>query len=567
MKDQRYPLLSIAVAAALGLAGCGGGNSSGGGSTTPTGTVNVQVTDAPTKDFDHVWVTIQEIRFHTSNAVAADDPGWLKYPLATPVTVDLAALNNGSLAPVFDGLTLPVATYQQIRLVLVSDAANLSSSAQAQGLTYNDQVNWTDSTGTSHIAPLVIPAPTKGIGINGTFTVPASGAALNLVLDFDVGHDVVKFMHGGNSAYTLKPNLQYFDLSQVGAVNGQVDLTHVCPASTPPTPAPTTCAYNFVIKAEQMSADGTHHEATRFTTIRPDGSFTLYPVRVLGSGRILSTIDVLVRGRNMDTVLVRNVPVTAGTSPTSNPTILSTTPLPLTIDTEYTANENPAAPVSPTGAWVNFYQTLSATGLPEVPYEVRYRHINPFTGVFTDDIPLSTGPIQFGSYVAAGSPTLATNTPVQGNGGFLVFAGAPDYTRTEASTDPLTPGASPVLFTMPTLTVNSTVATADSISGNISQATAGKYNTGFVVVVRLGTIVSTIPIDSVLTANAGAGGPFTVSNLPGGSATQSLPGAYYYLYAVVWNTANPLTTLQLTDFSGYANLTSASATGLNVTLN
>src|SRR5450631_3390406 len=149
MKNFRRLLYCAAAATALFVAACGGGSSS---TAPPTGTVNVQVTDAPSKDFDHVWVTISEVRFHTSNAAAANDPGWLKYPLAMPVTFDLAALSNGALASSLNGgISLPAGTYQQIRLVLVADTANLASSAAALGLTYNDQVDWTDANGTAHL--------------------------------------------------------------------------------------------------------------------------------------------------------------------------------------------------------------------------------------------------------------------------------------------------------------------------------------------------------------------------------------------------------------------------------
>jgi hypothetical protein len=559
MNHRKLVCSVTALAAAVGLAACGSDSGSS-SSTTPTGMVNVSITDAPTKDFDHVWVTVSEIRFHTSNAVAANDPGWLKYPLTTPVTVDLAALANGSLASVFAGITLPVGTYQQIRLLLVDSADPLTNSAQAQGLVYNDQVDWTDGLGSSHSSPLEIAMPRQGIGLNGTFAVSAA-AALNLVLDFDVGHDVIRFLHGGSQAFTLKPLLRYFDLAESGAVVGRVDPSNLCATS-----ATAGCAYNLVIKAEEVSADGTHHAATRFTTIKPDGSFALFPLRV-ASGQSSTTIDVLVRGRNMESNLVRGVPVVAGSTPTSSPTQLSASILPITLGTEYTANA--ATPLAPTGSWVNFYQTLSATGQAEIPYEIRYRHIDPFTGTFFEDIPLSLGPVHVGSYVANGSPTLAVNTPVQGAGGFLVFAGAPLYTRTEATTDPLTPpsGASPALFAVPSLAVDSSIASADSISGSILQTTANKYDKGELVVVWMGTIITTQSLDAVLAANSGTGGTYSVANLPGGAAAKPLPGAFYYMYARVWNTADPLLSLRRVEFNGFADLRTGSATGMNATLN
>ncbi len=550
MKRRRRILFALsALATAAGLAACGGGSSG----TMASGMVNVSVTDAPTSDFDHVWVTIGEIRFHTSNAAAPSDPGWLKFPLAAPITVDLAALNNGSLQSVFSGITLPVGTYQQIRLLLVADTDPLAASAVAQRITYNDEVDWTDLLG-SHVAPLEIAAPRQGIGINGTFTV-ASAAPLNLVLDFDVGHDVVRFLHNGNNAYTLKPNLRYFDLAEAGAVVGQVDAAGLC------TTTAVGCAYNLVIKSEELSPDGSHHAATRFTTVRPDGSFTLYPLRV-PSGQTGTTVDVLVRGRGMDTMLVTGVPVTAGTTPTSNPTRISSAALPLTIDAgEYAANASAA--LSPTGSWLNFFQTLP--GAAQVPYEVRYRHVNPFTGVFTDAIPLSTGPVQLGSYAAGGSPSFAAVVPQEGLGGFQPWAAAPDYARTEASSGIVS--ATGPSFAVAQLPVNAAVASADSISGTIAQATAGTYDRGFLVVVRMGTIVTTQALDAVLAMNGGAGGAYSVSNLPGGSAAKSLPGAYYYLYARVWNSAHPLATLKRIDFSGFADLRSGSASGINATLN
>jgi len=564
MSNHRYHLCALAVAAAFGVAGCGGGGS-GGGTALPTGVVNVQATDAPSKDFDHVWVTVQGFRLHQSNDVPVSDPNWLSYPLSTPITLDLASLYNGNLATLFQNQNIPAGTYQQIRLLLVGDNAPLTSSAQSFGLTYNDQVNWTDTTG-SHFAALEIASPIDGIGLNGTFTL-VSGTPLELVVDFDVGHDVVKFLHGGNNAYTLKPNLQYFDLAQAGAVKGSVATTNLCSMTGPVVATePATCAYNLVIKAEQVSDDLSHHVATRFTTIDANGNFTLYPVRV--PPNLASTnIDVLVRGRNMDTILVRGVPVNAGTSPTNNPSLVSVDPLPLTIDgNEYLANASVG--LSPTGAWVNFYQTLSNTGLQELPYEVRYRHVNPFTGVFTDDIPLSLGPIWLGGFVLGGDPTLVSNTPTQGLGGFLVAASALGYQWTAASSGNLTGTAGNVsTFTMPASLAVPTGTSYDSISGNIAQAVPGTYDSGYLVAVRMGTIVTTIPISTILTSNGGAGGSYTVSNLPGGSPAQNLPGAFYYLYARVWNSANPLTTLKRIDVSGYADLRAGSASGMNVTLN
>jgi hypothetical protein len=57
---------------------CGGGN---GSASTQTGVAQVSLTDAP-GDFDHVWITVKDVWFHTSDVAGPNDPGWLKYPLS-----------------------------------------------------------------------------------------------------------------------------------------------------------------------------------------------------------------------------------------------------------------------------------------------------------------------------------------------------------------------------------------------------------------------------------------------------------------------------------------------------
>jgi hypothetical protein len=140
MRDLRKLLPALAAAATLGLAGCGGGggsssgSSGGSSSTSQSGTVNLSLTDGPSDEFQHVWVTVTAVSFHTDpNATwSASDATWQTTTLAAPVTIDLASLNNGSLnSQVFAGLTLPAGSYQQIRLFLDSAQSTLAASALA----------------------------------------------------------------------------------------------------------------------------------------------------------------------------------------------------------------------------------------------------------------------------------------------------------------------------------------------------------------------------------------------------------------------------------------------------
>jgi hypothetical protein len=546
----------LAVAAAAGLTACGGGGSSGGNPPAgATGFVSVAVTDAPSADFEKVWVTIREIRFHKLDFSHPEDRDWLRYPLAQPITVDLAQLSNGNLADVFNNIELAVGTYRQIRLMLVDDDAPLTASAQSAGLQFNDQVDYIDAAGNARVAPLELGGPREGVGVFGTFTVTA-GKTLRLVLDFDIDHDVIRFPDfipgNGQSAFTLKPILRYFDLDASAAIVGRVDPAALASQANP------NGAFNLVIKAEEIASDGSRRMVARATTIRPDGSFTLFPLAV-PAGAASKNYDVVVRGRNMETTIVRNVPAVKGTTPTGNPTQVAASPLPLSLAAEYTVSL--AAPMSPTGSWINFYQTLPGAG--EVPYHVRFRHVNPFSGEFGVPFPLSAGNLRVGDYVGGGDPTLASLVPQQGAGSFAARAGALQYTPSSFVAVIPPAGGSDTPVTMPALDVDTTVATPGAITFNVTALTAGRYDKGQVVVSRYGMIVNSIAADSVLATNGGA---ITMSNLPAGSATLTNPGAVYFAFLRVWNSGNPLIRPRIVPVLGLADLRTSSSASLNVTL-
>ena len=364
------------------LTSCGGG---GGGSqgavsaaSSQNGIVTLAITDAPGLDFDHVWITVKEVWFHTSDDADTDDPGWLKYPLASPVTLDLVALTNGNLTSISGGFTLPAGNYEQIRLFLASTddplAVNPNPPSGSTSLKYDNEVDLQVS-GNSYQAPLRIPSPAQGIALLGTFQV-TNGRTLRLAIDFDVGNDVVKTTDGSHPEFILKSRLTHLYLDRAGAIAGSIDPSVIQSASVP------NGGFNFVISAQE--SNGSYYVVRRSTTIKPDGSFVLYPLPADTNGK---TYDIVVRGRNVDTVIIKSVPVTQGTTPHINPTnigpaITETGPISDGIwmnydKTEFTANLS--GPVKPTGSWVNFYQTLPGE---TAPYEIRSRSLNPYTGKF-----------------------------------------------------------------------------------------------------------------------------------------------------------------------------------------
>jgi hypothetical protein len=554
MKINRIGIAAVLLLTGI-LAGCGGGSTSSSGAA---GTVNVALTDGPGDDYDHVWITVKAISFHTDPNLAwnINDATWRTTILPAPVTLDMANLTNGALNNVFAGMNLPVGNYRQIRLFLAGFDDTLTASASAHALTYNDQVDYTDATGTVHHVPLEIAYPVQGIQLNGTFNVTA-GSTLNLAVDFDLEHDLVRFKYGTDYYFTMKPNLRYFDLDQSGAIIGTVNPAQLCTTTVQPT-----CGYNLIVKAEILSADGSRHVDARATRVDPTtGNFTLFPLPASGV-----TYDVLIRGRNIETMLVKGVTAPAGSTPASGAASLqAASAIPMTINSsEYFANFSSA--LAPTSGYAIFQQTLPASGVAEVPYEVRWGNTNPYTGKLELPIALANGPLHVASYNAGNALSFSNVVPQEGNGGYRVETrGLPFAYYNLSSPVAVNSAASSIPATTPTLAPS---VVSGTVSGNITQTIAGTYDNGYLVLSRFANIVNTVNIDAILTANSGA---FSVTlpsgGGPAGTASASVPGAYYYGYLRVWNSAHPLLTMKVIPINGMIDLRNTSTVaGLNVTL-
>ncbi len=500
---RRYLGLLVIVITAFTLFACGGG----GGGATATGVATISLTDAP-GDYEHVYITVQNIWFHTSDTAGPDDGGWNRFPLFTPVTVDLIALSNGIIgSPIWDSIALPVGNYQQIRIVLVGTEDALTASASGAGLKYNNEVRIAGDT--THY-PLRIPDVHHGIRLAGTFQI-TNGGMLRLAIDFDAGHDVVDIQRTSTTEYILKPRLAYCDLDDAGAIVGSID---------PVSAATTTTSSHFVIKAEQVNdpSNPQYHVTRRWTSINPlNGKFVLYPLKP-------GEYDIVLRGLGYQTVIAKKIPVTKGTTPI--------TAMPISMITMTTATSPDyavgATITSPTGAWVNFYQTPPDAG--EFPYEIRFRHFNPITGQFSG-FKLSADPIWVGTYNSGSILGLTMTTPLEGSGGFSAVADAILYDRMSAA-QLVSSGTTTVSFATLTPTAP---AVGRSISGTITvpQTSKGMMNSGILFAVHDGMIVNTMSVSSQMSG----GGNYTMANLPGGSPTQPLPEAFYGIEVLGWSTA------------------------------
>jgi len=544
---------------------------------------DVSVTGNSPALYSHVWITAQEVWFNTSAAAGPDDGGWVKFSLSTPATVDLVTDSGGNLGSLVTGLKLAAGNYSQVRLIPVDAAAALTSSAMTAGAHYNAEADFVDSGGTPHQLPLELLSPDQGIGIQGSLSVPIGniGAALSgattpttsatsstpsttasatssstttasFALDFDAARDLALFTYGGASSpngILMSSHASAYDLSQVGGISGQLTLTNLTGINGLPA---------IQVSAEVLSADLSRHVVVSSTPVHADGSFLLYPLATSSSNP--PTYDVVIHGAGIATIIIKAVQVSPASSSTSSTTSASTSSTSTTGSSAtntvsvgtliprsasaYTVNlGNASGPALPAGAWVAFYQTLAAKG--EVPYLIEASPIDPFSQTLANFNPtlanaqgLSTGTIDSGTYNASGATvTLVSAAPVEKAGGYLVAASAPGYQDGPLTTSVAAPqsGTTAPPVTLPALTL-AAGNSPGSISVSITQATAGKYDHGELLLGHDGTLIAAAPLDAALAQGPGA--TVTVNSVSSGT-----PASLYYAAVRVWKSSAPSTTL------------------------
>ncbi len=558
---------------------------------------DVSVTGNTPAQYSHVWITAQAVWFNTSAIAGPDDGGWIRFPLSTPATVDLVTESGGTLGSLVTGLKLAPGTYSQVRLIPVDASTALTSSAHTAGALYNTEADYVDSASTPHQLPLELLNPDKGIGIPGTLKVPVGnvGAALagtsttttgttstattsntttpttttttSFAITFDGARDLTPFTYAAATTpngILLSSHASAFDLSEVGGIQGQLTLTNL--TSTAGLPA-------IEVSAQSLSADGTRHVVVSRAPVHADGSFLLYPLAT--SSSTPADYDLVIHGPGIATIIIKTVQVTLASSASTATTTSTeaaanaTTINPVSVGTlipraasAYTANPAPASGTAlPAGAQIAFYQTLATAG--EVPYVIEASPIDPFNQVLASPQALSTGTVDSGTYSASGaSVTLLSAAPAEHAGGYLVAASAPSFTdgplTTTVSAPP--PGTTtPVAVTVPALTLAPGV-TSGSISASVTQATAGKYDHGELLVTHDGTLVATAPLNTALAQGSGA--TITVNGLPTGTSA-----ALYYVSVRAWSLRNASVKLQRQSYSTAIDLRGSATGAVQVTIN
>ncbi len=209
MNIYKMILGSLSIVVFLGLSGCGSSSDS---SSSATGSLSVQLTDAP-GDYSAVYVTIDEIRVHKSDEDDANvnmteddmyevsddlnntDPSWIV--VARPYkTYNLLELQNGLTEELGDA-NISVGKYTQMRLVLGNQEDN-GTNISGNPHPFAHYVIFTNGSDT---AALTIPSDV--IKQNHNFTVLPDSNII-LTIDFDANKSIVET---GNGQYILKPVL------------------------------------------------------------------------------------------------------------------------------------------------------------------------------------------------------------------------------------------------------------------------------------------------------------------------------------------------------------------------
>jgi len=228
--------LAAAIVAAI-IISCSGGTST---MQTPSmGTINVSLSDppscaaassgaatvpvggtaAPTGTFQHVYVTIRSIQAHTSATADNASSGWQELGpqlVSAPVQVDLLNLpqNGQCLLELLGSTSLPAGDYQQIRLILLANAAPSGPApSNAKNACFNDLGGdvfncVVDSNKVTHTLNLSSEANTglkipPGQIMGGPIHV-AAGQSVDLNIDFNT---CASIHMEGNGDFRLKPAL------------------------------------------------------------------------------------------------------------------------------------------------------------------------------------------------------------------------------------------------------------------------------------------------------------------------------------------------------------------------
>jgi len=226
-------VLSLLAVAGI-IASCGGGSSNMTSPSSGMGTVNVSLSDPPScmppnGQFVHVYITVRSVQANISSTAGDGDSGWqeLAPQLANaPMQIDLfSAAQTTCVLAQLGSNSLPAGSYQQIRLLLLSNSPAASDATPSTNACAGHGFNCVVlGDGTIHELRLSSQANTglkipPGQIVGGPLKVTA-GQSVDLNIDFNACISIVR---EGNGQFRLKPTLTAAQVSANNSgIGGQV---------------------------------------------------------------------------------------------------------------------------------------------------------------------------------------------------------------------------------------------------------------------------------------------------------------------------------------------------------
>ena len=304
MKTSIKNIIGFCFVSAFILSACGGGSSDGSSdATSGSGTLSLNITDAPIDSADKVVVTFSGVSIKPQSGAAFDIE--LVDGNGNPMvkSIDLLSQQGPSSEPILINHTLDAGHYNWMRLKVVASQ------------------NSTDSyivldNGSQH--PLYIPSGDEtGLKLNRGFDV-TDGGAVTFTIDFDLRKSVVE--PGNNSqAYKLKPSLRMVNNNNVGHISGLIGSVSINDANCIGTDYAV-----YVFSGENVVPDDVDGNAVEpISTALVSDTFE-YAVGFLEQGSYTLAFTCQAGDDNSETddvinfIGIDNVTVTAGTTTTYN---------------------------------------------------------------------------------------------------------------------------------------------------------------------------------------------------------------------------------------------------------
>lgn len=203
---KRYPLVGLALVSAFVLTGVSCGSDS-----EEFGSISLAVTDAPVDSAARVVVEFTAVEIQPAGGERE------LFEFSSPRQIDLLALQGGETELLLDDELLPTGRYNFILLHVNA------------GLDASDSFIELDN---GNVHALFIPSGNQqGLRLVQGFTVTQNGN-VDFTIDFDLRKSVVS-PAGLGGPYILRPALRMVDNTEVGAIEGTVDVSLIVQDCSP----------------------------------------------------------------------------------------------------------------------------------------------------------------------------------------------------------------------------------------------------------------------------------------------------------------------------------------------